>query len=274
MAKQSAESSFLGVQQEGLLCQDDLYNWELINHETVSCDDDNLDGILAEVLSLDSFSSSSSSDDETLQIDRSGLDLHDDVLQSTPDGINHDEFDVCDGGNFSWSSDLGKNSRDEQISHHPSSIDSVNYPVPRYEIYENEFHGSSSDPFRSFETHGEELLHLEHLGDHGVAVVESSFKEHRGLYNDDEVEIDGGYDLDDELVPWEFANRLVRQRMRKLGKRSFARMTKSKKLAHIYTQPGCLHGKHGLGLKSMRVAITLTNQARACVLLHLSFPHG
>jgi len=68
--------------------------------------------------------------------------------------------------------------------------------------------------------------------------------------SDDDDDCDGGYDVDDELVPWEVKDRFGRQRMRKLGKRAFAKMTKSKKSAYIYTRPGCVRGKHGLGLKA------------------------
>ncbi|KAK2665407.1 hypothetical protein Ddye_003981 [Dipteronia dyeriana] len=71
---------------------------------------------------------------------------------------------------------------------------------------------------------------------------------------DDDMYDDGGgggdgYDLDDELVPRSVSGKLGRQRMRKLGKRGFARMFSSKRSPFLYTKPGCVHGKHGLGLK-------------------------
>ncbi|XP_057966143.1 uncharacterized protein LOC131156459 [Malania oleifera] len=55
--------------------------------------------------------------------------------------------------------------------------------------------------------------------------------------------------LDDELVPRYVSDRLGRERMRKLGKRACAKMAKSKRSPYLYTRPGCVHGKHGLGLK-------------------------
>ncbi|KAK1572636.1 hypothetical protein Q3G72_035553 [Acer saccharum] len=68
------------------------------------------------------------------------------------------------------------------------------------------------------------------------------------MYDDDGGGGDG-YDLDDELVPRSVSGKLGRQRMRKLGKRGFARMFNSKRSPLLYTKPGCVHGKHGLGLK-------------------------
>ncbi|XWS67851.1 hypothetical protein CRYUN_Cryun04dG0040200 [Craigia yunnanensis] len=70
-------------------------------------------------------------------------------------------------------------------------------------------------------------------------------------YDDEEEEEDedDGYDLDDELVPRALSGKFGRQRMRKLGKRAFAKMHTSKKSPFLYVKPGCVHGKHGLGLK-------------------------
>ncbi|KAI3753336.1 hypothetical protein L2E82_25387 [Cichorium intybus] len=60
---------------------------------------------------------------------------------------------------------------------------------------------------------------------------------------------DDDSDLDDELVPKWLNNKFERQRMRKLGKRAYPKMKKSKRVAYQYNRPGCVHGKHGLGLK-------------------------
>lgn len=49
----------------------------------------------------------------------------------------------------------------------------------------------------------------------------------------------------DEMVPWD---KLMRQRIRKSGKISIGKMAKSKKSALVFTRPGCVRGKHGLGL--------------------------
>ncbi|TYH94475.1 hypothetical protein ES332_A12G044000v1 [Gossypium tomentosum] len=67
---------------------------------------------------------------------------------------------------------------------------------------------------------------------------------------DGEQEVDDGDDdLDDELVPRAFSGKLGMQRMRKLGKRVFAKMHTSKKSPFLYMKPGCVCGKHGLGFK-------------------------
>ncbi|KAK8665271.1 hypothetical protein V6N13_005442 [Hibiscus sabdariffa] len=67
--------------------------------------------------------------------------------------------------------------------------------------------------------------------------------------DDDDDDGDGDDDLDDELIPRGLSGKLGRQRMRKLGKRGFAKMNNSKRSPFLYVKPGCVHGKHGLGLK-------------------------
>lgn len=73
-----------------------------------------------------------------------------------------------------------------------------------------------------------------------------------GCYDDgdedrgeDDVEYDDSYDLDEELVPRSVSKKLGKQRMRKLGKRSIA------KVPYSHLKPGCVRpgGKHGLGMK-------------------------
>ena len=68
--------------------------------------------------------------------------------------------------------------------------------------------------------------------------------------DDDGDNDDDGYGLDDELVPWNVSGRLERQRMRKLGKRVFAKMSHSKRNPYRFVKPGCVHGKHGHGIKA------------------------
>ncbi|KAJ7967266.1 nuclear polyadenylated RNA-binding protein 3-like [Quillaja saponaria] len=68
-------------------------------------------------------------------------------------------------------------------------------------------------------------------------------------FDDDEYDDDNGYDLDDELVPWSVSTKLGRQRMRKLGKRACPKMNSSKRSPYLFVRPGCVRGKHGLGLK-------------------------
>ncbi|KAE8008574.1 hypothetical protein FH972_005072 [Carpinus fangiana] len=60
---------------------------------------------------------------------------------------------------------------------------------------------------------------------------------------------DAGCDLDDELVPWAVSAKVRRQRMRKLGKRVFSKMNTSKRSPYLFVRPGCVRGKHGLGMK-------------------------
>lgn len=68
-------------------------------------------------------------------------------------------------------------------------------------------------------------------------------------YDDDNDEHGYEDEYDDELVPLDVRNRLGRQRIRKLGKRASPKMNKSKKLHYKYNRPGCVHGKHGLGVQ-------------------------
>ncbi|KAB5561366.1 hypothetical protein DKX38_006323 [Salix brachista] len=79
----------------------------------------------------------------------------------------------------------------------------------------------------------------------------------RVQYGDEDADSDGeelgdddGYGLDDELVPWNVSGKLGRQRIRKLGKRIFPKMSNSKRSPFLHVKPGCVHGKHGLGLKA------------------------
>lgn len=84
-----------------------------------------------------------------------------------------------------------------------------------------------------------------------VSYQEEDGDEEEYKYGDDldDSDDDDGDDVDDELVPWSVSGKLGRQRMRKLGKRAFAKMHHSKKSPFLYMKPGCVHGKHGLGMK-------------------------
>jgi len=79
------------------------------------------------------------------------------------------------------------------------------------------------------------------------------YSEEQVNHDDDESEDDdedeGDDDLDDELVPWDIGNKLGRQRMRKLGKRVSSKMNNSKRSPNLFVRPGCVRGKHGMGLK-------------------------
>lgn len=90
------------------------------------------------------------------------------------------------------------------------------------------------------------LLHL----DDGFS--EEQVKVNHDIDDVDEEEDDDDDDedyLDDELVPWDIGNKLGRQRMRKLGKRVSSKMNNSKRSPYLYVSPGCVRGKHGMGLK-------------------------
>ncbi|KVH88979.1 nuclear polyadenylated RNA-binding protein 3-like [Cynara cardunculus var. scolymus] len=75
------------------------------------------------------------------------------------------------------------------------------------------------------------------------------YDEDDGEEDEDDDDDDDDSDLDDELVPKWVNNKFERQRMRKLGKRDYPKMKRSKRIAYQYNRPGCVHGKHGLGLK-------------------------
>ncbi|KAL6202305.1 hypothetical protein ACLB2K_026013 [Fragaria x ananassa] len=62
------------------------------------------------------------------------------------------------------------------------------------------------------------------------------FEDRCGLGDDDvsgDKEEDDGYRLDDELVPWSVSEKFVRERMRKLAKRIFAKMQNSKRSPYL-----------------------------------------
>ncbi|KAL2468446.1 uncharacterized protein Fot_50022 [Forsythia ovata] len=67
--------------------------------------------------------------------------------------------------------------------------------------------------------------------------------------DDDDDDENGGSGLDDELVPLKLKDRFGKQRIRKIGKRGGSRVNKSKKVSYYYNRPGCVYGKHGLGVQ-------------------------
>ncbi|MCE3049537.1 hypothetical protein HAX54_045125 [Datura stramonium] len=88
----------------------------------------------------------------------------------------------------------------------------------------------------------------------GALVCHVGFDYHDSSHDDmeeeeGEEEEDYDDDLDDELVPNWLSDKFGRQRIRKLGKRACSRMNKSKKGPYIFNRPGCVHGKHGLGVQ-------------------------
>lgn len=97
--------------------------------------------------------------------------------------------------------------------------------------------------------HGrDELVKVQSHLDQDVGTVASGDCEYEN-YDDDDDEHGYEDEYDDELVPLDVRNRFGRQRIRKLGKRANPKMNKSKKLPYKYSRPGCVHGKHGLGVQ-------------------------
>ncbi|KAI7739173.1 hypothetical protein M8C21_027281, partial [Ambrosia artemisiifolia] len=85
-----------------------------------------------------------------------------------------------------------------------------------------------------------EIAHIRQIIDNGGSINGEDAYES----DEDEDNADDDLDLDDELVPKWLNNKFERQRMRKLGKRAYPKMKKSKRLACMYNKPGCVHGKH------------------------------
>ena len=102
------------------------------------------------------------------------------------------------------------------------------------------------DPIERISHH---RIHLEDpVVNHHVGYSEEQVN-HDDDESEDDDEDDGDDYLDDELVPWDIGNKLGRQRMRKLGKRVSSKMNNSKRSPILFVRPGCVRGKHGMGLK-------------------------
>lgn len=276
MANQSSSSSSTSQ----IPRQDSVFlNWELVNH--TDTDDES---IFAEVQSLDSFNSD---EDETLEIEKSIPDREDLIelgttqieFEGVADGslIVGNDIEVCDLG-CDEGCDHGDDGVDEKCS-------SVVVSIEGDEGFGGLFGGSvdlGKNPFLEMETlhqflgnaieasHALNLIRNECIPIEEVAFYNAVDDEmnaggvnwNENVGNDDDEldhddveeneadEMDDVYDLDDELVPWGVADRFERQRMRKLGKRPYAKMTKSKKMPHLTIMRGCVRGKHGLGLKA------------------------
>ncbi|KAD5318241.1 hypothetical protein E3N88_18187 [Mikania micrantha] len=99
---------------------------------------------------------------------------------------------------------------------------------------------------------------LEDAYDGGLIDGEDNLYEEDGDKVEEEEEDGDDSDLNDELVPKWLNNKFERQRMRKLGKKVYPKMKKSKRLANQYNKPGCVHGKHGLGMKHNLICSAVT----------------
>lgn len=212
MAKQSMAS---------IETPDDICNWVYVNSFDFEFDGDEYDdddSIYDLVESVDSLSSSSSEEEDDVGDAKEG---------STDGGV------IAHGGDddvkCSRVSDLGQN----------QGCDDVDLSNCGGNHGENdgffEFYNGSN-----LNLHGQVYNYDGHQHD-----VDDGHDDDDG----DDDHDDDGYGIDDELVPWEVKDRFMRQRIRKSGKNSFGKMAKSKKSALIFTRPGCVRGKHGLGLK-------------------------
>ncbi|KNA04485.1 hypothetical protein SOVF_199280 [Spinacia oleracea] len=208
MAKQSVVS---------IATPEDLCNWEFVNRfdfDIVAGFEDDQESIYDLVDSIDSLSSPSAS-----EVDE---DDSDEKKGPADDIIAHQEIhdDVDDDVKSVRVSDLGEN-------HGVCDVDLSNCVENQHD--ENEaFHDGTN-----LNLHG-------HFQQHDDG--------HQQQDDDGHDDDDNNDDIDDELVPWEVKDRFARQRIRKSGKNTFGKMMKSKKSAHVFTRPGCVRGKHGLGL--------------------------
>lgn len=112
------------------------------------------------------------------------------------------------------------------------------------------------EPNEQIVTHHVDLDDDHDHQDVGVKYESGHYSSGYGQQRDDEEEEeeeddddDGEDDLDDELVPWDVSDKFGRQRLRKLGKRAFPKMYNSKRSPYLFVRPGCVRGKHGMGLK-------------------------
>ncbi|XVF67781.1 hypothetical protein PTKIN_Ptkin10aG0149500 [Pterospermum kingtungense] len=140
-----------------------------------------------------------------------------------------DVDDVLSMSDASWHSSLSSSPKDSSIHDLIPDHDGDDHD------HDNDHHQLDSELFH--DGYGEP-----YTGDQEEYIGDDDDEE-------EEEEEDDGYDLDDELVPRALSGKFGRQRMRKLGKRAFAKMNTSKKSPFFYMKPGCVHGKHGLGLK-------------------------
>ncbi|XP_022725775.1 probable serine/threonine-protein kinase ifkB [Durio zibethinus] len=136
-----------------------------------------------------------------------------------------DDDDVLSLSDASWHSSLSSSPKDSLIPHLIQDGDDDDH----------HHHHLDYEPFSN--GYGEP-----HIGDQEEDDGDG-YDEEEDDYEDD------GFDLDDELVPRALSGKFGRQRMRKLGKRAFAKMHTSKKSPFLYVKPGCVYGKQGLRLK-------------------------
>lgn len=204
-----------------IAAQDDLCNWEFINQSDfeLNTSDDDDDSSIYEVQSIDLLDSLSSSSEHDPQEHRTAIDLD----------SHHDHDDV----NGDDDDDAVMESPPIHTFHEVNCARVLDL-AHNLDVNHDNFSNYAADL-----GYDDGNRHLHH--------------HHDDVDDDDEEESDdddGDYDVDDELVPWGVKDKFVRQRIRKLGKRSFAKLTKSKRSSLIYTRPGCVRGKHGLGLKA------------------------
>ncbi|KAL8143756.1 hypothetical protein V2J09_016788 [Rumex salicifolius] len=192
------------------------WDWEVVEDEDLYADVDSLESF--------SISSGDQNDEQEQQSESEGV--HDD----------QDEIHAEFGGSNSAILVLGQDLEVTRFELH-RRFDSGVGAFYSADSCENDVVG---EPFDR-----DVVLLVDPLGLHigsGRSVVPHQDEDDKGIQiHEDEDGSEYESDVDDQLVPWGVADRLDKQRMRKLGKRTCARMNKSKKMAHLYTKSACLH---------------------------------
>ncbi|XP_076934560.1 uncharacterized protein LOC143600894 [Bidens hawaiensis] len=167
------------------------------------------------------------SDSDSWQvIDPSDSDIGEDFSFDENEDGSSDSDDVLQQRFGSPSSDISVQSLADEINHHFQELQNA------YEI-----------------DHNRETIDDVTVMKDGEDDPYESEADEEGGEEEEEDNLGLDLDLDDELVPKWLNNKFERQRMRKLGKKVYPKMKKSKRLVCQYNKPGCVHGKHGLGMK-------------------------
>ncbi|VVB10348.1 unnamed protein product [Arabis nemorensis] len=198
----------------------DLDLWEVVNPSDGEYSDD-------------SFSVDSLSDDDVISLDDASL-ISPSVISPPPSPLPPQMLVVADdGGDLSLAADLdldGHVDGDDEVFRDEIDDDELGSAQRRMLVLRR---GTTRYSFGI--TYGD-------FANRGGGCCYDDGEEDRG---EDDGEYDDSYDLDEELVPRSVTKELGKQRMRKLGKKSIA------KVPYSLLKPGCVRpgGKHGLGMK-------------------------
>jgi hypothetical protein len=160
------------------------------------------------------------------------------INESDAEDSDSDSLHSLENGFVSWSSSRSPKTRQEVVAQDTQQDQDVVFHVNSH------LHEDYDDENRCVYRMGPILFPAARVR-YGEEIEDVDDEE-----EDDDDEEDDGYGLNDELVPWNVSGKLGRQRMRKLGKRIFPKMSSSKRSPFLHVKPGCVHGKHGLGLKA------------------------